>query len=99
MHAPLWTRVQTEVKLEPVGREQFGPLVEHALKAVGAKAKLVSDPAMEMLFRASRGVLRLTSKVLRAALQVAHEREQQFLDEAVMEAAIAEVASASPAGK
>jgi len=98
-HTALWSRVMAEVKLEPLGREAFGALIEHAFKSVGAKTKLLSDPAMELLYRASRGVLRLTSRLLRAALRVAHERNQDFLDEHVVEAAVSEVAAASPVGK
>ena len=52
---------------------------------------MLSDPAVELLFRASRGVLRVASKILRAAMRVAHEKNQAFLDEHTFEGAIAEL--------
>lgn len=87
-HAALAMRVAVHVHLEPLGRDDFAALVSHGLGAAGAKDKLLSDPALEMLFRASHGVPRLASKLLRAALREAHGRDQTFVDEHVLEAAI-----------
>lgn len=94
-HAALTSRIATEVHLEPLDRITFAALVEHALAAAGATDKLVADPALELLFRASRGVPRLASKILRAALRRAHEQEQRFIDEAVMEHATDEALGAT----
>jgi hypothetical protein len=44
-----------------------------------------------MLFRSCRGVLRVASKVLRAALRIAHARGQAFLDETTLKDALDEV--------
>ena len=90
LHAALKTRVATEVRLEPLDRDTFTAAIEHGLKAAGASSKLLADPALELLFRSSRGGLRVASKLLRAALRAAHERDQSFVDELVMEAAIDE---------
>jgi type II secretory pathway predicted ATPase ExeA len=90
-HAPLLMRVAEQVHLEALDRDTFAAAVDHGLRAVGATTKLLADPALEMLFRSSRGVLRVAARILRAALQIAHEREQGFVDEPVMEAAVAEV--------
>jgi len=87
-HAALAMRIAVHVHLEPLGREPFTALVSHGLNAAGAQDKLLSDPALEMLFRASHGVPRLASKLLRAALREAHVRDQSFVDEHVLEAAI-----------
>jgi len=87
-HAPLAMRVVHQIRLEPLDRDGFGAMVEHALKAVGATQTLLSDSAKELLFRTSRGVPRLASKLLRAALREAHERNQNFVDDPTMEAAI-----------
>jgi len=61
-----------------------------ALKAAGATQKILADPALEILFRASHGVLRVAGKLLRAALRIAHARGQAFLDEATLQAALDE---------
>jgi type II secretory pathway predicted ATPase ExeA len=87
-HAPLAMRVVHQVHLEPLDRELFAAMVEHGLKAAGATQSLLSDPARELLFRASRGVPRVASGLLRRALREAHERNQSFLDEHIIEAAI-----------
>lgn len=91
-HAALHTRVATEVRLEPLDRETFGLALDHGLEAAGATGKVLSDQAAEMLFRASRGVLRLASRLVRASLRIAQERNQIFIDESVVQMAIDEVA-------
>jgi type II secretory pathway predicted ATPase ExeA len=80
--------VTAEVHLEAFDRETFAALLDHALKAAGATNNLLSDPARELLFRASRGVPRIASKLLRAALQRAHERDQSFVDDHTLEAVL-----------
>jgi MSHA biogenesis protein MshM len=91
-HSALQTRILVNVHLEAfTSREVFQAFLAHGLTAAGAKGTLIGDSVRELLFRASRGIPRQASKIVRRALRVAHEREQGFLDDAVMEAAIAEV--------
>ena len=90
-HAALATRIAAEIRLEPLDRDTFAAAVDHAFKAAGATQKVLSDPALEMLFRSCRGVLRVASKVLRAALRIAHARGQGFLDEPTLKDALDEV--------
>ena len=87
-HAPLAMRVVHQVHLEPLDRTLMSAMVEHGLKAAGATQNLLADPARELLFRASRGVPRIASNLLRGALREAHERNQTFIDDHTMEAAI-----------
>lgn len=93
-HDALRTRIAVEVRLEPLDRPAFGAAIEHAFKAAGATQAMVSEPAVELLFRASRGVLRVASKIVRVAMRVAHDKNQAFLDEHTFEAAIAELGNA-----
>jgi type II secretory pathway predicted ATPase ExeA len=90
--ASLRMMVTAEVHLEPLDREAFAALVDHALKAAGATNNLLSDPARELLFRSSRGVPRIASKLLRSALARAHERDQSFVDDHTIEAVLDDVA-------
>jgi len=90
-HAALATRIAAELRLEPLERSEFAAAVDHALKAAGATQKVLSDAAIEMLFRTCRGVLRVAAKLLRVALRIAHERGQGFLDEPTLQAALDEV--------
>jgi MSHA biogenesis protein MshM len=94
-HAPLAMRVVHYVHLEPLDRELFAALIDHAFKAAGATQNLLADPARELLFRASRGLPRVAAHLLRRALYEAHERNQNFIDDHVMEAAIEQ----SPVGQ
>jgi MSHA biogenesis protein MshM len=90
-HAALATRIAAEVRLDPLDRDAFTAAVEHALKAAGATQKILSDPAAEMLFRTSRGVLRVAARLLRTALRVAHARGQSFIDEPTLQGALDEL--------
>lgn len=93
VHAALQTRISVNVHLEAFSsREAFQAFVSHGLQAVGAKGNVLADSARELCFRASRGLPRQASKILRRAFRIAHERAQAFVDDAVMEAAIGEVA-------
>jgi len=91
-HAPLASRVVGRVRLEPLGRDDFRALVDHGLKAAGAQDKLLTDSAFEILWRASHGVPRAASRLLRAALQQAHKRNQNLVDDHALAAAIDQLA-------
>jgi len=92
VHAALQTRIAAQVHLEPIStRELFQSFLSHGLAAAGAKGSLLADSARELIFRASRGLPREVARIVRKALRIAHEREQGFLDDAVVEAAIGEV--------
>lgn len=90
-HAALYTRVATEVRLEPLDRDTFICALEHAFKAAGATNKAYSDQAAEMLYRASRGTFRRAARLVRNSLRFAQEQGQSFLDESVVQCAIDEM--------
>lgn len=93
-HSALAMRVAVHVHIEPPGRDEFVAMVLHAFRAAGAKDKLLSDPALDVLWRTSHGLPRVASKLLRAALREAHHRDQNFVDEHVIEAAIEQMGMA-----
>lgn len=96
-HAALATRIVSPNRMGPRSdREDYIALVEHALTAAGATTRLLNDHALELLWRASRGVVRTTATLLRTSLSIAHEREQTFVDDAVMTAAIEDLALTQP---
>ena len=85
-HAPLASRVAANLYLEPLSeRKIFLKFMEHGLKAAGASSKLFADNAAELLFRASRGVPRRVSRLVREALMLAHEHDKNFVDETMLE--------------
>ncbi len=92
-YAALQTRLAAKVQLEAFSkRDLFLAFFQHGLAAVGAKGSIIADSARDLLFRASRGLPRQVGKIVRRALRLAHEKAQSFVDDPVMEAAIAEEA-------
>jgi MSHA biogenesis protein MshM len=99
-HEALAMRIAAQVHFEPtVDRDLFAITVNACLESVGAHKKLLSDPALEILFRASRGVFRIAAKLLRASLRAAHERGHDFVDEHTMEIAVDDVLAPTAAAK
>lgn len=96
-HAALAMRVVAPCHLHPrLERAAFLAMIDHALRTAGATRNLISEPAAELLFRACRGLPRLASKILHAALIAADHRDQAFLDDSVMTAAIADLSHEIP---
>ena len=94
-HEALRTRIAVEIRIDAMDRATFGAAVEHGFKIAGATSAVLSDPAVELLFRASRGVLRAAAKILRVAMRVAGDKNQAFIDEHVLEAALTELGASS----
>ena len=88
LHAPLATRIAAQVHLSPLERDDFKALVEHGIKAAGSREKLLTDSAVELLFRVSRGIPRIASRLLRAGLKQAHARNQNVVDDVALKAAV-----------
>lgn len=96
-HAALAMRVATHVHFEPyVDKDGFVACIQASLSAVGASQKILAEPALDLLFRQSRGFLRVAAKLLRTALRFAHERDQSFVDEATMALAVEELLAPVP---
>lgn len=90
-HAALASRIAARVRLEPLtDRETFSAFLRHGLTAAGARSELLTDPAAELLFRASHGIPRRVSRLLREALTLAHEQDKSFVDDIVLEAVLDE---------
>lgn len=83
-HAALASRIVSTNVLPPRERVDFLAMVEHGLKSAGAKTKLLSEQALELLWRVSHGLPRYASRLLRTSLMLAHQRDQSFVDEQVM---------------
>ena len=96
-HAALARRVVSWNRFSPCHeRAVFKTMIEHGLKSAGAKQRVVADPALELLFRASRGLPRVAANVLRSALVIAADRDQSFVDEHVMHDAIVALSPDAP---
>ncbi len=87
-HASLAMRATAQVHLDLLDRDHFFAMIDHGLKAAGTTSNVLSDPARELLFRASRGIPRVASKMLRTAMRHAHDRDHNFVDDHAMEWAV-----------
>jgi type II secretory pathway predicted ATPase ExeA len=87
-HAALLTRISVNVRMEPLERDALCAMVEHGFNAAGVTRKLLSDSAFEMLVRQTHGVPRLCGRLIRTSLRRAHELNQDFIDDTVMQAAL-----------
>jgi type II secretory pathway predicted ATPase ExeA len=98
-HLALAMRVSAHVHFEPLSdRDAFVAAIAACLATVGGKRKLLADPALDLLFRSSRGVFRVAGKLLRSALRLAHEHDQAFIDEHLMEQAVEQIFVLAPPG-
>lgn len=80
-HAALRTRLVSPNVLHPRDRSTLLAMLEHGLKTAGATASILSEPAREVLWRVSAGLPRIASRLLRASLMLAHDRDHDFVDE------------------
>ncbi len=92
-HAALASRVVARVHLEPLtDRAAFMTFLEAGLRTAGATSNVVSEPAAELLFRASGGLPRTLARLVREALYLADERDQAFVADTLVEAVLDEQA-------
>lgn len=87
-HAALRSRIAVELHLEPLDRDTFLAALTHTFKSAGCRQKVLAEPAIEMLYRGSRGNLRRASRLLRVAMREAKLQGQTFLDESVVQTAL-----------
>ena len=94
-HAALASRIAVRIHLEPLtDRRAFGVFLEAGLRAAGASSSLVSEPAIELLFRASAGAPRTLARLVREAFYLADDKDKSFIDESLLEAVLDEHQSA-----
>lgn len=80
-HTALAQRVVAYVQLSATSDPAlFGVMLDHALAAAAAPPDLVTPDARELLLRASRGIPRLVSHLLRISLILADERGHGPID-------------------
>lgn len=90
-HAPLSSRIACRVQFEPLSREDFAAVIDHATKAAGCRENLFTESAFEILWRSCHGVLRAAARLVRVALREAHRKNQNLVDDHAMTAAVDEL--------
>lgn len=86
-YAALASRIQVKETLEPVFEKQrFSSLLKQAFDEAGATQQLLSDPGIELIRMASKGMPRTASQIIQNALRLATEKKLNHLpDDIVME--------------
>jgi type II secretory pathway predicted ATPase ExeA len=85
---PLAQRLAVRTRLAPLGIEEAADYLLHQLRASGGRPEaILTDEALEVLARASRGVLRLLNQAAHQALALAFTAGAEVVDaEAALEA-------------
>ncbi len=85
-HGALASRISARIHLEALTeRNDFLSFLSHGLETAGATSKIVSDNAMELLYRVSRGLPREAARLLRECFILAHEQDRSTVDDTVLE--------------
>lgn len=86
-HSALWSRIIAKQELSSKTRDDLRAIVEEGLRCAGASSEIIAEDAIEVLWRATKGNMRQASQLLRSALGLADDRNQNFVDHATMLAA------------
>ena len=89
--AALQQRLEIQTVLTPLGVEEAADYVLHHLRRAGVRPEaIISDEALDVLARNTRGIPRLLNQATRQALVLADAAEATYVDvEAVLEALMA----------
>jgi type II secretory pathway predicted ATPase ExeA len=91
-YAALSSRIQVRVQLKPVlERERFAQMITHSLKTAGVSHTLITDPGLELLRQASKGLPRQAGRILRTAMQMAVPKGLNHLPDDLLQQAIEEL--------
>lgn len=91
-YAALSSRIQARVQLKPVlERERFAQMISHSLKTAGVGHTLLTDPGLELLRQASKGLPRQAGRILRTAMQMAVPKGLNHLPDDLLQQAIEEL--------
>lgn len=84
----LTQRLESQLTLEPLGRQETGEYLRHHLSLAGASGPIVSGAAEEMIFDASQGICRRINQIALHGLELAVERGEKVVDERLVELAL-----------
>jgi MSHA biogenesis protein MshM len=91
-YAALHSRIHVRVALKPIiERERFHSLITHTLKTAGCQHTLLTDPGMELLRQASKGLPRHAGRILRNAMRLAVPLGLTHLPDELVQQAITEL--------
>lgn len=80
-------RLDAQLTLEPLGRQETGDYLRHHLSLAGAAGPVVSGAAEAVIFDRSQGIPRRINQIALQCLEMAAERGEKVVDERIVELA------------
>jgi type II secretory pathway predicted ATPase ExeA len=84
----LTQRLDAQLTLEPLGRQETGDYLRHHLSLAGASGPIVSGSAEAVIFDRSQGIPRRINQIALQCLEMATERGEKVVDERIVELAV-----------
>lgn len=81
-------RLEAQLTLDPLGRQETGAYIRHHLTLAGASSPIFSGMAEEMIFDCSQGIPRRVNQIALQSLETATERNEKIVDERLVEMAL-----------
>ena len=84
MHEAMRQRIAVHFHLEGLARQELDAYLDQQLKTAGVLDPLFDDPARQVLYQATKGVLRKINNLCLTALHLAAARKSATVDEPIM---------------
>ena len=84
----LTQRLEVQLTLEPLGRQETGEYLRHHLSIAGAAGPLFTGGAEDMIFDRTQGIPRRINQLALQCLELAAERGEKLIDERLVELAV-----------
>lgn len=84
----LTQRLESQLTLEPMGRQETGEYLSHHLSLAGAAGPIFSGAAEDLIFDKSQGIPRRVNQIALQSLELAAERGEKIADDRLVELAL-----------
>lgn len=81
-------RISTRFHLEGLNYEELSEYINHQLEMAGEKRQIFTEASLKMIYKETRGILRLTNRLCTECLLDAVSRKQELVDEDSVERVI-----------
>lgn len=81
-------RVEAQLTLDPLGRQETGEYLRHHLSLAGATSPIFSGHAEEMIFDRSQGIPRRVNQIALQSLELAAQRNEHVVDDRLVDMAL-----------
>jgi type II secretory pathway predicted ATPase ExeA len=84
MHEALRQRIAVHFHMDGLPRQELDAYLDHQLKTAGVLQPLFDDSACQVLYQATKGILRKVNQLCLAALRLAAARKSALVNETLM---------------